>query len=191
MINIEDNKNLYIAFLRQTQRQGVEDLISWLETTDFFTAPAATKYHNCVDGGLCDHSLRVLDCAVKISNALKISIPTDSLILICLLHDLCKIKFYYKAQEAKMKKDGTIEMVEMWKIRDHFPAGHGEKSVFLALFHDIKLSEKEMLSINYHMGSFDARSGEIAFRDGFNSSYAPLLHAADMLSSQYLEDWGN
>lgn len=184
-MNIEENKSLYIAFLKQTKREGVENLITWLESSDFFTAPASTRYHNCIEGGLCDHCLRVLDAAVKISGALKITIPSDSLILICLLHDLCKVDFYYKTTETKIK-NGIEEVVDVWKVKDKFPAGHGEKSVFIALKH-IDLTEKEILSINYHMGSFDARSNEISFRFGFNDSWAPLLHSADMLSSQFFE----
>lgn len=186
MINTEENKNLYKAFLRLTQREGIEDLIEYLENSDFFSAPASTKYHSNIEGGLCDHSLRVLDAAVKISTALNLSVPRDSLILICLLHDLCKINFYYKTTEEKTNSSGEKETIEVWKVKDKFPAGHGEKSIFIALRY-IHLSEKEILSINYHMGSFDSRASDIAFRFGFNDSWAPLLHSADMLSSQFLE----
>lgn len=186
-MNIEENKSLYIAFLRQTKRDGIEDLIEFLSDSDFFTAPASTKYHYAVEGGLCEHCLRVLDTAVKISSSLGINVPNESLILICLLHDLCKVNFYYRTNETKISRDGKLETKEIWKIKDNFPAGHGEKSVFIALNY-IKLSEKEILSINYHMGSFDSRSNEYSFRDGFNKSWAPLLHSADMLSSHFLED---
>ena len=35
-------KEKFIELLRSTNREGIEDLIAFLDKTDFFTAPAST-----------------------------------------------------------------------------------------------------------------------------------------------------
>ena len=41
------------------KRDGAQELLSWMETTDFFVAPASTKYHCACHEGLLKHSLNV------------------------------------------------------------------------------------------------------------------------------------
>ena len=56
------NKERFIELLRSTKREGIEKLIDFLEKTDFFTAPASTRFHSSYEGGLLQHSLNVYDC---------------------------------------------------------------------------------------------------------------------------------
>lgn len=58
-MNNEKNKAEFLNLLRSTNRDGIENLIEWLESTDFFTAPASTKYHGAYPGGLLQHSINV------------------------------------------------------------------------------------------------------------------------------------
>ena len=74
-------KEKFIELLKSTNRPGIEDLISFLEKTDFFTAPASTRFHGSFEGGLVEHSLKVyeiLDYKAK-NNVLKLEIPDDTI----------------------------------------------------------------------------------------------------------------
>ena len=55
-------KEEFIELLRSTKREGIENLLNFLEKSDFYTAPASTRFHGNYDGGLLDHSLNVYDC---------------------------------------------------------------------------------------------------------------------------------
>ena len=64
---IEENKNRFIDLVKGITREGVdmERLLRQLEESDFFEAPASSRYHNSFKGGLCAHSLNVYDCLKK------------------------------------------------------------------------------------------------------------------------------
>lgn len=166
-LQIESNKNKYINLLRSTNRERIEELISWLETTDFFIAPSSSKYHGNYPGGLCEHSLNVYRVAVQFrDNILSLSnkfdeahsFRDDELIIACLLHDLCKVNFYEMTE--KWKKDETKPVGQQWikyigyTINDKLPLGHGDKSMFMAQ-NFIQLTANEALAINHHMNFFN------------------------------------
>ena len=165
---IEANKNEFIELLRSTKREGIENLILWLnQKTDFFTAPSSARYHGNFPGGLCEHCLNVYHIALKIKeNILPLSrkfdglnpFRDDELIIACLLHDLCKVNFYEVTE--KWRKDETKPQGQQWikytgyTINDKFPLGHGEKSMFMAQ-NFIQLTANEALAINHHMNFFN------------------------------------
>ncbi|MBO4926823.1 MAG: metal-dependent phosphohydrolase [Clostridiales bacterium] len=157
----EENKKTITELLLSTKRPGMERLLEWITTkTDFFTAPASTKYHLHCEGGLAQHSLHVYKrLKEKVDQGL-IKIEPDTLIITSLLHDLCKVNFYVK--ETKNVKEGTkinqygkevpnwVEK-EVWGIKDNFPVGHGEKSCcYIQNF--IRLKAEEYAMIRLHMG---------------------------------------
>ena len=47
--------------LGKVQRPGMDKLLEYIRKSDFYTAPASTKYHLAAPGGLLQHSLNVLD----------------------------------------------------------------------------------------------------------------------------------
>ena len=53
------------SFRRDVQRPGAEKLLEWLDTTDFFTAPASTRFHGACESGLVLHSLNVYKCMMS------------------------------------------------------------------------------------------------------------------------------
>ena len=64
---IEEKKEEFIQnYRRYINRDGSERLLTWLEKSDFFKAPASTKYHGNYDGGLCEHSIDVYEMAVRL-----------------------------------------------------------------------------------------------------------------------------
>ena len=195
---IEDNRVTYISLLRKVDREGIEDLIAFLDKSDFFIAPASGRFHGNYDGGLCEHSLNV--CKVALSNykglkAIKpsLEISEESIIVAALLHDLCKIGFYKKA-ERWTKKDGQWMSYEGFEIKDPFPFGHGEKSVLYANQY-VKLEIDEMLAIRWHMGYMDMSVGldsssRYAFQDSVNNyPLVTLIHTADWMASTIIEEY--
>ena len=80
--------------LKDVERSGLNNLISYLNQSDFYNAPASTKYHNDYPGGLADHSISVYRELVHLNDYLDLKIAEESLIICGLLHDLCKIGVY-------------------------------------------------------------------------------------------------
>ena len=101
-------------FLDLVIRPGAEDLLAWLGTTDFFVAPASTRFHGAFPGGLVEHSLNVYVQLLFDHSALKYGGQT--LAVCALLHDVCKADYYHRDSDG-------------WTVRDALPMGHGEKSV--------------------------------------------------------------
>ena len=141
----------------EIHRDGIENLLSWLETTDFYTAPASAKYHSCFPGGLCLHSLNVhkrIMTKVSASDG----IDRESLAIVSLFHDLCKANFYKQDLRNTKDENGQWIKVPFYTFDDQFPLGHGEKSLFLIQRH-IELTNEEALAVRWHMGNFGLMIG--------------------------------
>lgn len=147
-------KEKFIELLRSTNREGMEELINFIvEKTDFFTAPASTRFHGCHEGGLLEHSMKVyeiLDYKVK-NNVIDLYAGADTIIIVALLHDLCKANFYKVDYRNAKNARGEWEKVPYYTIDDTIPYGHGEKSVMM-LTEYIKLTPEEKYCIRWHMG---------------------------------------
>ena len=146
-------KEEFIKLLRSTKRDGIENLISFLEKTDFFEAPASTRYHGAYEGGLLEHSMKVyelLDKKIK-QSYLELNIQEDTIKIVALLHDICKLNFYKVDYRNAKNELGVWEKVPYYTIEDTIPYGHGEKSVMM-LTEYIKLTSEEKYSIRWHMG---------------------------------------
>lgn len=167
------------------KRDGAVEFLEWLKNTDFFTAPASTRFHLSESGGLCLHSLHVF---LRLGNEVdfcefKKKYTYESIAICGLLHDVCKANFYAEStRNVKNEQTGQWEKQPFYKVDDQFPFGHGEKSVFLIQEY-MKLSSEEAMAINWHMGGFDAR-GAFAMGNTFDRyPLALLLHIADMKAS--------
>ncbi|MEG0431025.1 MAG: HD domain-containing protein [Anaerovoracaceae bacterium] len=188
-----------IETLKTVERQGIHDLISYLENTDYFTAPSSTMYHLSCLGGLAKHSwnvYRLLTHKVKIYGFESL-IPPDSITICALCHDLCKINFYHKIMKSKKegyKSNGKANWIdiEAYDIEDQFPYGHGEKSVSI-LQDFIKVEPEEKLAIRWHMGAFEVGTMlDYGQKSAYNkakecSPLVALLATADMEASAILE----
>lgn len=182
---IEENKQKIKDMLAGTGRPGIERLITWLESTDFFTAPASTKYHLHCKGGLAKHSLNVYDrLKAKVDSGL-LTLKPDTMVITTLLHDVCKANFY-SIQKRNRKIDGQWQEVEEWGVDDKFPVGHGDKSCYLIQC-CIRLTPEEYAMIRLHMGretdsSSDAFSKCAAIYPG-----VAAIHTADLESAFIVE----
>jgi hypothetical protein len=184
-------KEEFVSLLRSTGREGVEDLIDWLEKeTDFFTAPASTQFHGAYEGGLLAHSLAVYKLLKNFAKTLK-NVSEESLIIIGLLHDICKANFFVKqTKNVKIPGEKRWEEIQGFGIEDAFPFGHGEKSVYLAMKH-IKLTDEEAIAIRWHMGGYDDAVHSYIGSRTQSSAYkmyplAAALNIADMYVSHIL-----
>jgi hypothetical protein len=214
-INLEANKERFIVLLssilgtKSMSDIAAIDIINYLDETDFYIAPASTKYHGAYIGGLCEHSLSVYDNILKVEN-LFYSHKSDgdryslkSLTLVSLLHDVCKINIYkekYRNVQQFKEDNFTPELnekgkpiwarVKGYEVIDSLPLGHGEKSVII-LQKFMQLSIDEIIAIRWHMGGYDDLTktfiGNITANNAFNNyPLVTLLHIAD-LSSIFLE----
>lgn len=163
-MDISSNWEEFIKELKSTGREGVDNLVEFLETTDAKTCPASTKFHLCVEGGFIQHSLNVLRFARIANKEMETEMADEQLIIASLLHDLCKVNYYIKGWEwdkDHKEKYNEWKKKDVWKISDDVPLGHGEKSVITALPY-IKLQPDEMAAIRWHMLKWDV--GEANFR---------------------------
>jgi hypothetical protein len=164
-------------------RDGADELFAWLKTTNFFSAPASTKFHSAFNGGLAQHSIAVHECLLRLLAQNKIGASDETLALVALYHDICKADIYVETtRNVKNPDTGIWEQVPYYEVKDGFPFGHGEKSVIL-LREYVDLSRDEMLAVNTHMGGFDerARSNSYLISNTFEACpLAVLLHEADL-----------
>jgi hypothetical protein len=158
---IQKNKNEFIDILRNNvHREGIEDLIEFLEKSNFFTTPASSKYHSNYKGGLCEHSLNVYK---NIRRDYLSNYSEESIVIVTLLHDLCKVNFYEQYNKSKKDEETNTWSQEVaYRINEKFPyGGHGDKSVFIAE-RFIRLTLEEALAIKHHMGAGNDQYGESA-----------------------------
>ena len=144
-------------FQEKITREGADKLLDFLVKSDFFTAPASTRYHLACEGGLLQHSLNVYDCLVDILNRprvkelYKIEYSDESIAIAGLLHDVCKVNFYKTSFRNVKDETGKWVSAPYYTIEDSLPYGHGEKSVYIVSGF-MRLTRDEAFAIRYHMG---------------------------------------
>ena len=176
------NKERFIALLKTTNRAGVDKIIEYLETTDFFEAPASTQYHENYTGGLCEHSLKVYDTFEILHKTFDINMNISSIILMSLLHDVCKANCYTK-EKKNVKIGQNWTQVDYWKFDDNNPIGHGHKSVILLQQHGLTLNDLEIQSIITHMNGYD-KSDLFNASNVYNKNDLTIwLHVADFIAT--------
>ena len=191
-----NNKEKFIEIYKTCiTREGADKFLEYLiEKTDFFTAPASTRFHGAYEGGLLDHSLNVYECLCdyikhsRFCSKYGFSFSEESLAIVALLHDVCKTNFY-KEDVRNVKIDGVWEQVPYYSIDDKLPYGHGEKSVYM-ISGFMKLTREEALAINWHMGGFDPRvqyGSQSMAQAYYQYPVCTLFHIAD-IQATYLDE---
>ena len=212
-INIEENIRRFKELVSKiSDRDGFTELLDYVVTkTDYYHAPASTRFHLSCEGGLLQHSLNVCDCLLAKKNALiwkdkLVDIPEETLIFVALFHDLCKVNTYmastrnqktYDHEKVKAAKKGQIkndsmgdfiwETVPSYEFKDSMPLGHGEKSA-LIIQQFMKLKAVEVFAIRWHMG-FSEVKDNWGYMTAAMEKY-PLvlaLHEADLEASYLME----
>lgn len=181
---ILENQRQIIELLRSTEKEGIESLIEHLQgpNSNFFIAPASSKYHLNVRGGLAQHVLNVRDCAIYLNEKFHL-FSARSLDIVTLLHDTDKGENFYV---EKYNKNQTRSATPYEKV-DTLPLGHGEKTLII-LQKYIELTDQEMMSIRWHMGPYDPsmRMYEAAIKAQFPEVF--MLYFADHLATLFLDN---
>lgn len=210
-MDTENNIKRFEELFSEIKRDGADKLLEFIRKSDFYKAPASTRFHLNEEGGLLQHSLNVYDCLVAIAETPLWkpyigNVSKETLAIASLLHDLCKTYYYtidYKNQKTydaekvaaasprevkhDIKGDFIWEVAPFYTVDNKYPVGHGSKSViFIQMY--MKLTMEEIMAINWHMGAYcdSSQWGELG--EAFEKyPLALALHQADAVASALLE----
>ena len=176
------------------KRAGADKLLDYLlsDKSDFFTAPSSSRFHGAFEGGLVQHSLNVYHCLKdylsreQTKNLYGMNYSDETIAIVSLLHDLCKINFYEVDYRNAKNDKGVWEKVPYYKIDDKLPYGHGEKSVYI-ISGFMRLSREEAFAIRYHMGFSGIEDKNTIGRAFEMFPLAFALNVADMEATYFLE----
>ena len=171
---ISGNKERIEALLRSTGRQGIENVLDYLERHDFYSMPSSLRRHHNWEGGLAQHCLGVYD-RLKVTGE---ALPEDSIILTALLHDICKARKLYKDSRGRWKERSEEEL--------HFK-GHGSRSVkLLEKTCGLHLTPEEKKAIRFHMGGYNLPKEDLReFFANKNNTLWRLLMNADRYDASH------
>ena len=159
-------KEKFYEAVKNIKREGIGDLISWLESTDYFESPASTAYHQNYKGGLLEHSLNVYENLVKLCEFFDAQYSKEEIAIVAIFHDLCKINTFEETSRG-------------YKVKEQYVfGGHGSKSVYLIMKY-MQLTDAEAAAINAHMGAWDNSNYSNCARVYETNTLAWLLHVAD------------
>ena len=144
-------------FKENITREGSDKLLDWIETTDFFTAPASTRFHCACENGLVMHSVSVYNTMVE-KHFDEETDSAESFAICALLHDLCKAQLY-KVSTRNVKNDETGR----WDRLD------------------------EAMAIRWHMGEFGDKNSNTISQAYNLYPLAVKLHLADLESTYLRE----
>lgn len=177
---------------KNIKREGADKLLEYLLSSDFFDAPASARFHSSYAGGLCDHSVNVYEClcsyleAPRTKEIIETEYSAESIAIVSLLHDLCKVGVYKKGFRNVKDEKGAWQRVDTFEYDDRLPYGHGEKSVYI-ISGFMRLTREEAFAIRYHMGyssTEDPRNVSAAF-EMFPLAFA--LSTADSEATYFVE----
>lgn len=181
-------------YTENIKRPGADKLLEYLKSnsSDFFTAPSSTRFHGAYEGGLVEHSINVYHCLVdylsrnRAKELYQMDYSPESVAIVSLLHDLCKINFYVVDYRNAKNDKGVWEKVPYYRIEDTMPYGHGEKSVYIISSY-MKLSREESFAIRYHMGFSGIEDKNSIGRAFEMFPLAFAVSVADMEATYFLE----
>lgn len=202
------NKQEFIGLIESIKRNGADiaKLVNKLQHSDFFYAPASTKYHAAYEGGLCEHSLNVYHQLKRLVNTIPGLDPycydEDSLKIISLLHDISKMNIYEKTSKnvkvycdevdaQKRDEMGWFKWVSEpgWKTKDKkFAYGSHEMNSEYIIRQFIPLTIDESVAVLHHMGGMNYDSAQDNLAEIYTQyQLSMLLHFADMLAT-YIDE---
>ena len=191
---IESAKEEFLEIYQTNiHREGADALLEYLHKSDFFTAPASARYHGSYAGGLCEHSLNVYHCLVdylgreRVQELYGLEYSDESIAIVALLHDLCKIGCYKPGTRNVKDENGKWQTVPTYTFDDPLPYGHGEKSVYIANGF-IRLTREEAMAIRWHMGFSGTEDPRTVGQALQKYPLAFALATADSEASYFLEN---
>ncbi len=195
MSKLNDCADKFINIYKENiTRPGSEKLLDYLlsDSSDFFTAPASTRYHGAYEGGLCEHSINVYECLKdyiereRARETYGLDFSDESIAIVALLHDICKVNLYKTSLRNAKNEQGVWEKVPYYEYNDMLPYGHGEKSAYIASGF-MRLSREEAFAIRWHMGFSGDENKNTIGRALEMFPLALAVHIADMEATFLLE----
>lgn len=192
---MSDSREKFLKLYRDNiHRPGADALLEYLcsPTCDFFVAPASTRYHGAYAGGLCEHSINVYECLKdylkrpRVQELYHLHCSEESLAVISLLHDVCKINCYKPSFRNVKDENGVWKKVPTFEFDDPLPYGHGEKSVYI-IGGFLRLSREEAFAIRFHMGFSGSEEVRLVGNAFERFPLAFALATADMEATYFLE----
>ena len=181
-------------FKENVTRPGADAMLDYLTNKcDFFTAPASARYHGAHEGGLCEHSLNVYYCLKeylareRVQELYGLHYSDETIAIVSLLHDLCKIGCYKSGSRNVKGPDGKWTAVPTFYYEDTLPYGHGEKSVYI-ISGFLKLKRDEAMAIRWHMGFSGSEDSRLVGQALQQYPLAFALSVADMEATYFLEN---
>lgn len=183
-------------YTENIKRDGADKLLEYLKKSDFFTAPSSTRYHGSHEGGLVEHSVNVYHCLKdylsrpRTKELYGMNYSEETIAIVALLHDLCKVNFYTVEYRNRKNDDGVWEKYPCYTINDTLPYGHGEKSVYIIsgfFYGENRLSREEAFAIRYHMGFSGTEDKNTIGKALEMYPLACALNVADMEASYFME----
>lgn len=201
-MNIQNLIRQFEELLLAVTRPGIDRLLEYIRKSDFYKAPASTKYHLSVEGGLLLHSLNVLAALqtvltqsetdpeiweYRVAGKTVATTTWESMKVMALLHDICKTFFYgTSTRNVKNEQTGKWEKAAFYTVNDRMPLGHGDKSVMIIKQY-IDLTTEEMYAIWWHMGFTDSNDTNTLHQAIEKYPIIWALHTADMMASTFME----
>lgn len=183
------NADIIRDSLMKTNREGIVDLISYMQDIGFLEAPASTQYHGAYEGALAEHSVNVLHAAEKLGVAWlggeEYNKIKDSVVICALLHDLGKCgQFGKPLYTPNILKSGEQSKPKPYETnKDLRTLPHEIVSVIEATKF-IDLTEEEQQAIAWHNGLYGAFKYDI---QGKEFPLYMIIHFADMWASRVIE----
>ena len=176
------------------KREGADKFLEYLtgSASDFFTAPASTRYHGAYAGGLAEHSVNVYRCLKaylereRVQEVYGLQYSDETIALVALLHDVCKIGCYKTSTRNVKDENGVWQKVPYFQFDDPLPYGHGEKSVYI-ISGFMRLSREEAFAIRFHMGFSGNEDKNSVGKALEKFPLAFALSVADMEATYFLE----
>ena len=192
---MSDSREKFLKLYRENiHRPGADALLDYLcsPACDFFVAPASTRYHGAYAGGLCEHSINVYECLKdylkrpRVQELYHLHCSEESLAVISLLHDVCKINCYKPSFRNVKDENGVWKKVPTFEFDDPLPYGHGEKSVYI-IGGFLRLSREEAFAIRFNMGFSGSEEVRLVGSAFERFPLAFTLATADMEATYFLE----
>lgn len=195
---MENLKEKFVKIYNENiTREGADKLLEYLlsDKSDFFSAPASTRFHGSYPGGLVEHSINVYECLkdylsrTRVKELYNMDFSDETIAIVSLLHDICKVNIYKPGTRNVKDENGVWKQVPTYTFEDKMPYGHGEKSVYIINGY-MRLTRDEAFAIRYHMGFTgveDVGTVSNAF-EMFPLAFATAT--ADMEATFYLESKG-
>lgn len=184
----ELNRTKMIQLLNEvgTPEQLIQSVCRLVDNTDYFYAPASTKFHGARPGGLFDHSFGVAKQLLEWEEkGITYWGRSWSPVLVGLLHDFTKVGKYRLTDDLRTA-DGPYDYEYTPYTRYTSYGGHGEDSC-IKVMKVVPLTDEELACIRWHMGPYEGKQVWDLYDAAAQKEPNVLwTHHADMVVSKLL-----